>query len=238
MGMRGNGFYAMWNGMLPAHMPEFDLMHARNHMLDHVRYLGPNGILSVRRHGDGVGTLPSFFSFYDMSSIDVLTAPENQSRRVIESPWFLTLRPHYRDHIRHHCRVVARSGGGTPGSVGTLLFRLSDRAAGDASFGKTFVAALLETNAITGAHLGKADPTVPTIVGGSPPPRNAEEEPVGVLVVESYSRFELASCVRELARRVRSEGVAADNPRWGHYALSLAVDFAELDQMKRLDNAN
>ena len=75
----------MWNGMDPSHVPQFDLMHARNHMGAHIRYLGEGGILSARRHGGGVGSLPPFFTFYDMRTLDVLTAPEYQDRRVAES---------------------------------------------------------------------------------------------------------------------------------------------------------
>ncbi|QRM33179.1 hypothetical protein [Microvirga sp. VF16] len=236
--MRGKGFYAMWNGMDPSHLPEFNLMHARNHTLDHVRYLGPNGILSVRRHCDGVGSLPPFFSFYDMSSLDILTDAEHQDMRVAQSLWFMALRPHYRDHIRHHCHVLARSGAGTAGCIGTLLFKLSERAATDGKAGQALVDDLLNTNAITAAHFGRADPLVPTAVGGEPPPRQQEEEPVGILVIEGFNRFDLAHALSGVSVRLGAEGVAIDTPRWGHYALSLAVDFEELDQMKRLEQAN
>ncbi|QRM32644.1 hypothetical protein [Microvirga sp. VF16] len=181
--MHGKGFYAMRNGMDPSRLPEFNLMHARNHMLDHVRYLGPNGILSVRRHYDGVGSLPPFFSFCDISSLEILTDAEHQDMRVVQSPWFATLRPHYRDRIRHHSHVLARSGAGRAGCIGTLLFKLFEHAATDRTVGQALVSDLLNTNAITAAHFGRADPLVPTAVGGEPPPRRPEEEPVGTLVM-------------------------------------------------------
>jgi len=228
MALVGNGFYAMWNGMDPAHVPEFELMHARSHMPAHVAYLGVDGILAARRHGQGVGTPPPFFTLYDMRSLDVLTDPANQRRRVVESAWFLGLRPHYRDHIRHHCRVLARAGAGTAGSVATLLVRLSDAAIVDAQAAGTLCEALVARAPITAAHFGAADPTVPTLAGGSPPPRNQDEEPVGVLVVESHDRFALASELPAISRHVVDSGIATGAVRFAHYALSMAVEYGEL----------
>lgn len=233
MALRGTGFYAMWNGMDPAWVPEFDLMHARNHMAAHVGYLGERSILSARRHSSGVGSLPPFFTFYDMDTLDILTAPEYRDCRVAESAWFLRLRPHYRDHIRHHCRVVARNGGGVGGSVGTLLMRLTATAVAGEGI-EAFCSGLVDRAAITAAHIGVADPLLPTLVGGSPPPRDVGEEPVGVLVVESFDRFALAAELPRIARDVCECGIAAPAPRWSHYSLSLALDYAELPGLRTL----
>ena len=237
MAFVGAGFYAMWNGMDPAHMPEFELMHARNHMPAHVGYLGDGGILAARRHGSGVGALPPFFTFYDMRSLDVLTDPVFAHRRVVESEWFLQLRPHYRDHIRHHCRVQGRAGGGIGGAAGTLLMRLRAAVPADAAAAEALCAELVSRASITAAHFGVADPHVPTLVGGAPPPRNVDDEPVGVLVVEGYERHVLAADLPSIARRMVGLGIAAAPPRFAHYALSLAVDYAELPLLRLLDAA-
>jgi hypothetical protein len=234
VGFSGSGFYAMWNGMDPAHVPEFDLMHARNHMAAHIAYLGEGAILAARRHSGGVGKLPPFFTFYDMGSLDVLTAPEYQGRRVVESEWFLRLRPSYRDHIRHHCRVRGRAGAGIGGGVGTFLMRLATRAVDDGAAGVALCNELVARACVTAAHFGIADPTVPTLVGGSPPPRNPEDEPVGVLVVESYDRYALAADLPGIAARLVALGVAAQRPRFAHYGLSLALDHAELSRVHAL----
>jgi len=237
VGVSGAGFYAMWNGVDPAHMPEFDLMHARNHMAAHVAYLGEGGILAARRHADGAGSLPPFFTFYDMRTLDVLVAPQYRQRRVVESGWFLRLRPSYRDHIRHHCRVLARAGAGTGGSVATFLLRLTARALGDGSVAAALCDELVARPAVTAAHLGVADPTLPTMVGGSPPPRNPDDEPVGVLVLESYDRFALAADLPPIAERLQALGVAAAPPRFAHYTLSLALEYAELERARLLEDA-
>jgi len=237
MSFSGTGFYAMWNGMDPAHVPQFDLMHARNHMGAHIGYLGEAGILGARRHAGGLGSLPPFFTFYDMRTVDVLTAPEYQDRRVVESAWFLRLRPHYRDHIRHHCRVLGRSGGGVGGTVATLLMKLHEEAAADRAGSVALCDDLVRRGAITAAHLGVADPNVPTIVGGSPPPRKPEEEPVGVLVLESYDRYALASDLPWIAQHLVELGVCASIPRFAHYALSLALDYSDLARFPSLDEA-
>lgn len=235
MAFAGDGFYAMWNGMDPQHMLAFELMHARSHMPAHVAYLGPHGILAARRYGQGAGTLPPFFTFYDMRSLDVLTDPGNQHRRVVESAWFQALRPHYRDHIRHHCRVVARAGAGTGGCAATFILRLSDAVMAGARPVVDLCDTLVARAAIAAAHFGIADPTMPTLVGGAPPPRNLAEEPVGVLVVESYDRHVLAGEMVAVCREVLGAGIAAGPIRCSHYALSMAVEYEELQRLRPVD---
>ena len=221
------GFYAMWNGMGPRHIPEFETMHAREHLAAHVAYLGPDAILAGRRHSGGVGSLPPFFTCYDMRALDVLTASDRQNRRVADSAGFMKFRSHYRDHIRHHCRVLAHRGVGLGGAVGTVLMRLTEGVASDAVLAVRLCDSLVKRAPITSARLGLADPTLPTLVGGAPPPRAAEEEPVGVLIVEGYARYALAAELPRLVDRLCEEGVARDEPRWAHYDLSFAVSYAE-----------
>ena len=65
----------MWCDVDSLHKLEFDRMHSREHLLDHLAYMGSNAMLAGRRYVDGVGTLPPFFMFYDMASLDPLTDP-------------------------------------------------------------------------------------------------------------------------------------------------------------------
>jgi hypothetical protein len=236
MSFLGTGFYAMWNGMDPAYVPEFELMHARSHMLAHVAYLGSDGILAARRHGHGVGTLPSFFTFYDMKSLDVLTDASHEDCRVVETPWFLSLRSKYRDHIRHHCRVVGRAGAGVGGSIATVLLRLSSAALDNEQRWQSLCEQLVANPSITAAHFGIADPSVPTMVGGSPPPRDDGDEPVATLIVEGYDRFALAGVLPSIAKRFLDDGLAEHAPRMGHYSLSLALEYDEIKNMHRIDS--
>jgi hypothetical protein len=217
-------------------MPEFELMHARSHMLAHLAYLGSDGNLAARRHSQGIGTLPSYFTFYDMKSLDVLTDAAHENCRVVETPWFLSLRSKYRDHIRHHCRVVGRAGAGVGGSIATVLLRLSRTALGNEQRWQRLCEQLVANTAITAAHFGIANPSVPTMVGGSPPPREDGDEPVATLILEGYDRFALAGELAGIAKRFLDAGLTEHAPRIGHYALSLALEYSEIKDMHRLDS--
>ena len=227
--MHGSGFYAMWNNIDPGMAPGFDLMHARHHMLDHLAYLGEDAILSARRHTDGYGTLPRYFTFYDMSRLSVLTDDAHRHCKVTQSDWFQQYRPFYRDHIRHHCNLRGRSGGGGGGSVATLVFQLRDTDAMDELF-----AELTSRSPFTAAHWGVADPTLPTMVGGEPPPGAPAEEPCAVIILESYDRHVLAEALPALVGELTKRGCAGGPVRWAHYALSIAVEHKELGALLRL----
>lgn len=123
----GNGFFAMWAGIAPDMAAAFELMHARDHLAEHLAYLGEGGILWARRYGEGQGVLPPNFAFYGMRDLDRLTGPGSADRKVFETEFFKAIRPHYRDRIAHHCRVLGSAGAGTGSAAATFLLDLRRR---------------------------------------------------------------------------------------------------------------
>ncbi|WP_439498168.1 hypothetical protein [Bosea sp. (in: a-proteobacteria)] len=221
----GSGFFAMWNGIAPEFAERFALMHARDHLGEHLSYLGEEGILWARRHGEGQGALPPFFAFYAMASLDRLVAPGAASHQVHETALFKAMREHYRDRIAHHCRVLASAGAGTGGAVATFLVTLT---AGAADAAAELADRLTRLAAVTAAHIGAVDWNVPVRAGGVPPTCPPGQEHLGVVVIESYSRFALARSLDEIAGLVGASGVAAALKAAGHYGLSYALTYGEV----------
>lgn len=224
----GSGFFAMWNGIAPAMAETFALMHARDHLGEHLSYLGQDGILWARRHGEGQGTLPPFFTWYAMASLDRLTAPDAAAHQVHETQLFKAVRAHYRDRVPHHCRVLASAGAGTGGAVATFLLELADGASDRAA---SLVDRLTRLPPVTAAHLGAVDWSVPIRAGAAAPPCPPGDERLGVLLVESYGRLALVQGWEEIVRLIRGSGVTGVIRGSGHYALSYALAHAELGEL-------
>ncbi|WP_332699027.1 hypothetical protein [Bosea sp. (in: a-proteobacteria)] len=225
----GSGFFAMWNDIAPGFAEEFELMHARDHLGEHLSYLGEAGILWARRHGEGEGSLPPFFAFYAMASLDRLTAPGAARHQVHETALFKAVREHYRDRIPHHCRVLASAGAGAGGAVATFLVVLADDAAGG---GAELADRLTQLAPVTAAHLGVVDWSVPIRAGGVPPACPAGDERLGVVIVESYSRPALARCFAEIAGLIAGSACVAATRGAGHYRLSYALAYEEVEALK------
>ncbi len=236
MTFRGMGIFTMWNDVEPLHKFEFNVMHARNHLLDHLAYLGENAILSGRRYVDGIGTLPPFFMFYDMATLDVLTDEAHQDCRVADSEWFLQLRPHVRDLIRYNWRVVARTGGGVGSSSATFIVR---RAASNGSDETTawqrFAEDVLGNTSCTAAHVAFVDLATPIRVGQAVPSYEPDDARNALIVVEAFDRFLLAEESRQIDRALQTAGLSAGPAKLSHYALSFALDYRDLPKTSRLE---
>jgi hypothetical protein len=217
----GNGFFAMWTGVAPAVAPAFELMHARDHLGEHLTYLGEGGILWARRYGEGQGALPPSFAFYGMADLDRLTGPGAADRRVHETELFKAIRPHYRDRIAHHCRVLGSAGAGTGGGVATFLLDLP----ADGGSPPEVADRLTQLPAVTAAHIGVVDWTVPIRAGGTPPSCPAGDERLGIAIVESFSRRRLAAALASITALLQEVGTVRSA---GHYAFSYALDYAEV----------
>jgi hypothetical protein len=228
----GNGFFAMWHGIAPEVAPDLSLMHTRDHLAEHLAYLGPQGILWARRHEDGQSTLPPFFAFYGMASLKPLTDPAFADRTVHETAWFWSIRPHYRDRVAHHCDVLASAGGGTGGAVGTMLVRLSADAALRGEDTAALADRLTRRPAFTAAHLGRVEWSAPPRVGMAPNTPAAGEERLGVLVLEGFDRFTLAASMERAAQEALASAVVEAVLRTGHYALSYALRHDEASALR------
>jgi hypothetical protein len=221
----GGGFFAMWAGIAPEMAEAFELMHARDHLGEHLAYLGESGILWARRYADGQGELPPSFAFYGMASLDRLTEPGASSHQVHETELFKTIRPHYRDRIAHHCRLLGSAGAGTGGAVATFLL---DLGAGGPS-APDLVDRLTQLAPVTAAHIGTVDWQVPVRAGGMPPPCPAGDEQLGVAIVEGFSRWRLVGVLAQVAELLQGAGTVR---KMGHYAFSYALDYREVPALR------
>ncbi|WP_332684056.1 hypothetical protein [Bosea sp. (in: a-proteobacteria)] len=204
-------------------------MHARDHLGEHLSYLGEGGILWARRHGEGQGTLPPFFAFYAMGSLERLTAPGAAAHQVHETELFKAVREHYRDRIPHHCRVLGSASAGTGSAVATFLVELADGASGRAA---DLADRLTRLAPVTAAHLGAVDWSVPVRAGGVPAACPPGDERLGVVVVESYSRPALVRGFDAIARLIGGGAAVAAVRGAGHYGLSYALGYAEVEALK------
>jgi hypothetical protein len=235
----GSGFFAMWNGIAPEAAAEFPLMHARDHIGEHLSYLGPGGIQWARRFGTGQGNLPPYFAMYAMPTLEALVDPQFADAQVCQTSWFLAIRPHYRDRIAHHCRVLASSGGGVGSAAATFHLHLGPEAKTDCALLDEAMDSLTRLAPITAAHLGVPDWTVPHRVGLPLPDFDAADAELGVLVVESFDRFELVRALDDIAEYLSIRGIAMKVRAYAHYSLSYALDQADLQHLRhfRRDDA-
>ncbi|TQI73983.1 hypothetical protein FHT98_1721 [Bosea sp. AK1] len=221
----GNGFFAMWAGIAPDVAAAFELMHARDHLAEHLAYLGEGGILWARRYGEGQGILPPNFAFYGMRDLDRLTGPGSAERKVFETEFFKAIRPHYRDRIAHHCRVLGSAGAGTGSAVATFLLDLRAEDGAPAQIADRLTC----LPSVTAAHIGAVDWGVPIRAGGVPPPCPPGDERLGIAVVEGFSRWRMAG---EFASITEILGQAGTIRSAGHYGFSYALDYAEVPGLR------
>ncbi|MBB6469091.1 hypothetical protein HNQ96_004980 [Aminobacter lissarensis] len=235
MAFSGSGLFTMWNDVEPQKKFDFNFMHSRNHLLDHLAYLGENGILEGRRYVDGNGTLPPFFMLYDMRSLSILVDDEHQHCRVADSPWFLSLRPSIRDLIRYNWNVVCRAGGGCGSAAATFLIEAPKGTSDRLTIWKPFLSHLLTSTACTAAHVGSIDLTTPIRVSQPVPEYTDADISRELLVVESFDRHLLARTVDQIDAELQSVGLADARTRYSHYSLSFQLEFGDLPTVTRLE---
>lgn len=226
------GFFAMWNGMAPDHARDFALMHTRDHLGEHLAYLGEGGILWARRHGGGLGDLPPNFAFYGMASLDRLIDPAHADAKVHETAWFKAVRQHFRDRIAHHCRLLGSAGAGIGSAVATFLVDLGPRAvSGEAEVGR-LLDDLTRLPPVTAVHLGQVEWTVPIRVGQAPPARPDGDADLGVAIVEGFDRYDLAAAMLAVGAAMVGSGVVAGIRASAHYGFSYALDHRDLARLR------
>jgi hypothetical protein len=219
-----SGFYALWIGVESEIAEDFQLAHSRDHLADHMSYLGPGGILWARRYTGGVGTLPPNFAFYGMAGLSRLIDPAYANARIPMSDWFRTeIGPCFRDRIPHHCDVLGTNGAGIGGAIATFIFEFgqSEKAAA------ALPAQLTKRPSITAAHIGKVNWQVPAAVG-QPLPTRTSNAPLGVLVVESFDRHRLAAAIEGIAESMTAGKLATKVVGWAHYTLSYQLSYTDL----------
>jgi hypothetical protein len=225
----GTGLFTMWNDIPPAYGHEFALMHTRDHVPEHMAYLGDDGIRWARRCIDGQGDMPRNFTFYGFTTLNVLTDAKHAACKVEETAWFLKMRPHYRDRIAHHCWVLASAGAGTGGAVATLLIDFNDTHAAHLD---AFADDLTKLAPVVGAHIAAPEWNVPIRVGEALPQGREGNESLGVVILEGFDRYELAASLAEARDKLVSSGVAKRVRSSGHYMQAYQLEYEEIAHLK------
>ncbi len=145
-------FLALWNDTA-ADVNEYNAWHTREHVAER---LGVPGFLSARRYVRRQGTLPFFFTVYELQSLDVMQS--DAYLRIVgnPSPLSQSMRPHMRRFLRRACATRVRLGAGIGGLVAIWLLETGGNIDG--------LAAALSRRPMnphfTGWHLGAVAPGI------------------------------------------------------------------------------
>lgn len=207
-------FLAMWNSCNPERS-DYDAWHTLEHVPERVDV---PGFLGARRYVDGKGSLPEYFTIYDLSSLGVLDSEPYRALLSQPTPWSRDMRPDISDVIRHGCRTFGRFGRGFGGLAAVKILNLDEQR----PISRDELARLLESRAINAATLGLFDPSVRDL-----PFRLGGDRPVGgdaVLILESYSESALRSALASVDERLGAIGAAGAHPDWTIYRLGFVIE--------------
>jgi hypothetical protein len=118
MSLTGTGVITIWHDISEAGLQDFYEWHNREHIPERV---GIEGFRRGRRY-IAVAGAPAFFTLYNVASPTVLSGPAYHARLNHPTPWTLRAVTHFSNEARSLCAVLASSGVGTGGIIGTLRF--------------------------------------------------------------------------------------------------------------------
>lgn len=223
MPLRGRAFLALWNDHS---YPDYNFWHTREHVGER---LGIPGILSSRRYVDGAGTLPAYFTLYELEDISVLES--TPYRQLLSTPtlWSQAMRPGMSRFLRRGCQVIESVGAGIAGTLAVSLFPL-----GAAARDGDVLADIASGRAFSAAHLGFVDAStsgVPFSVAEAP----ADDGEAGVIMLECYDTKDPAHSVAAISDLLHSRGVSASLAEFSVYRLAFALNRDDRDRMLRFD---
>jgi hypothetical protein len=108
MKLNGTAFLALWNGVHPEALAEYEAWHSREHVPER---LTVPGIIAAWRYRDVDRAAPAFFTLYDLADAQV---PESAAYRRLVShptPASARMRPLLTDVVRIVCRLDAAAAG-------------------------------------------------------------------------------------------------------------------------------
>jgi hypothetical protein len=102
MKLGGTAFLALWNGVQPEALDDYEAWHSREHVPER---LTVPGILAAWRYRDIDEACPGFFTLYDLADIQVLESAPYQRLVSHPSPASARLRPQLTGMTRIVCRI-------------------------------------------------------------------------------------------------------------------------------------
>jgi hypothetical protein len=155
MSLTGTGVITIWHDISAAGLQDFYEWHNREHIPERV---GIEGFRRGRRYIAVAGE-PAFFTLYNVDSPAVLSGPAYHARLNAPTPWTLRAVTHFSNEARSLCGVLASSGVGAGGIIGTLRFDC-DEARDDALLARLageIMPAVAKTPLLVGMHVCRAD---------------------------------------------------------------------------------
>jgi hypothetical protein len=108
MKLGGTAFLALWNGVQPEALDDYEDWHSREHVPER---LTVPGILAAWRYRDADRAATGFFTLYDLADIHILESAPYQ--RLVSHPSSASarMRPRLTDVARIVCRLDASTAG-------------------------------------------------------------------------------------------------------------------------------
>ncbi len=204
MPLKGSAFLALWNDIEPQRRTEYDAWHTFEHVPERV---GIPGFIRGRRYVARERSEQRYFTLYELGGLEALEGVDYVD--VVERPtdWSGSMRPSFRNVIRHPCTTVVSLGQGVGGSISTLRFGIASTGQKvDVDTARAVLGPLLETAQITAAHLGQevAKAPLPSMerLGWGQATENTMQH---VLMIEGLDRQELEAAQPRLAELVRQQ---------------------------------
>jgi hypothetical protein len=204
MPLKGSAFLALWNDIEPQRRTEYDAWHTFEHVPERV---GIPGFIRGRRYVARERSEQRYFTLYELGGLEALEGVDYVD--VVERPtdWSASMRPSFRNVIRHPCTTVVSLGQGVSGSISTLRFGIASTGQKvDVDTARAVLGPLLETAQITAAHFGQevAKAPLPSMerLGWGQATENTMQH---VLMIEGLDRQELEAAQPRLAELVRQQ---------------------------------
>jgi hypothetical protein len=155
MSLAGAGVIAIWNDITPEGRDNFYRWHDQQHIPERV------GIVGFRRGRRYIALrgAPEFFTLYEVEDRAVLSGPAYRARLDAPTEWTTRSVLHFRNTARSLCDVLASTGIGSGGVIGTIRFDCDPTADAvvEAHLARDVLPNLLDRTGLAAAHLCRAD---------------------------------------------------------------------------------
>ena len=193
------GVLVVWNDVAAAAEDEYNAWYWAQHLPERV---GIPGFHSGRRYiADSPG--PRYFTWYPLTSIDVLRSPAYQERLENPTEWTRRMMPSFRNMCRTGCHLRAELGGGLGATALVLSITALESATPDAltaHVADTVFPILTTVSGFVRAQLWQGDADVSRTDTAESALRHREDDMAGwTIFVEATDRAALDRAARKLA---------------------------------------
>jgi hypothetical protein len=225
MSLKGSAFLALWNDIEPAREAEYNLWHTREHVPERVSV---PGIISGRRYVAATAELYRYFTLYDLEGPEVLKSPPYLALVQGPTEWSQSMRPSFRNFVRHPCALIASRGRGIGGAAATFRFSLPAGAAPlSYDVAHPVLGKLFGLQILTAVHLGAADTSQPYPIKGAREESNGQRY---VLLAEANDAAQLSTVLPVLTTALTSYLGAQEPIIANTYTLAFVIDRGDLGE--------